>query len=78
MDDKAGIRQRQGMARGDGPMSDSTFGCSSIESMRGPSMGPATGDELSGSKRAVGEPVKHTRGKMPAQSQVDHGSHKYG
>jgi hypothetical protein len=73
----SGVPQRKNMAAGDGQMSGGDFGCCKIES--GPSMAPVSemtkGHVADGDKRGAGMPVKHTRGKFPSQSEVDHGPH---
>jgi hypothetical protein len=76
MDDTAGIRQRQGMARGDGPMAASDFGCKPLDSCRGKEMGPASAEMLSMGQRASPKPIGYARGKMPAQAAPDHGKHR--
>ncbi len=52
------------------------FGCKDINHMKGPSMG--TGGMMAGasSNRGAPPPVKHSKGKMRAQAQPDHGAHR--
>jgi hypothetical protein len=75
--DTGAMRQHQSMARDGAPLKGGDFGCATIESMRGPEMASPKGKTMGSGERAVGEPVHHTRGKMPAQSEVDHGKHSY-
>ncbi len=69
------IKQHQMLARGEGLMS-GDFGCKDINHMKGPSMG--TGGMMAGasSNRGAPPPVKHSKGKMRAQAQPDHGAHR--
>jgi hypothetical protein len=60
-----------------GGSASSDFGVRKIDCCQGPSMGSTAPKMLSDDERGAGMPVKHTKGQMPSQSQVDHGPHGY-
>lgn len=72
MSDANNTRARYSMAGGS---ASPDFGVKKIDCCQGPSMGSPAPKMLSDSERGAGMPVKHTSGKMPSQSQTDHGPH---
>jgi len=79
MDTMNGVRQHKAMASG-GDMAKGDFGVRPFNCYDGTPMNSestakrgAVGD---GSARGADRPVKHTRGKLPAQAGPDHGPHR--
>jgi hypothetical protein len=76
MDTMSGVRQHKAMATG-GKMAEGDFGVKSWDCHDGPKMAndPKKGP-VGDSARGADKPVKHTKGKMPAQAGPDHGPHR--
>jgi hypothetical protein len=76
MDTMNGVRQRAAMAS-DGAMAKGDFGVKPWSCHDGDKMGndPMKGPIGDGA-RSAGKPVKHSKGKMPAQAGPDHGPHR--
>lgn len=76
MDTMKGVRQHEAMATGGG-MAKCDFGVKPWDCHDGARMGndPEKGPMADGA-RGADKPVKHTKGKMPAQAGPDHGPHR--
>jgi hypothetical protein len=73
-----GIRERKNMAMGNGPMPGGNFGSEdlSTRSMAHPdAKGGSDHAVAKDGDRAAAMPVMHTKGKLPAQANPDHGKH---
>lgn len=76
MDTMKGVRQHKAMATG-GAMASGDFGVKPWTNHDGDKMGndPMKGP-IGDGMRGAAKPVKHTKGKMPAQAGPDHGPHR--
>lgn len=75
MDTMSGVRQRKAMATG-GKMAEGDFGVKPWTCHDGDKMGNDPKKvPIGDGDRGAGKPVKHTKGKMGGQAEVDHGPH---
>ncbi len=76
MDTMKGVRQREAMATG-GEMAKGDFGVKPWGHHDGEKMdNDPTKGPVGDGKRGAERPIRHTKGKMPAQAGPDHGPHR--
>lgn len=78
MDTMKGVRQHKAMAT-DGAMASGDFGVKKFDCYDGMNMNSesmASRGAMGDGSRGADKPVRHTKGKMPAQANPDHGPHR--